>query len=149
MSLVILVIAVLLIILGICWSCKTDLGDLIAILGVIVLLISLVMIVINSVKVVKGRTYEKKIEMYQKENAKIEQQIDSIVLNFIEHEDKTFGNAKNEGNIALVSLYPELKSDSLVKEQIKIYNNNNSKIKFLKESDIDTMTAKWWLYFGK
>lgn len=126
----------------------SDVGEAFAMLGLALFMTSLVMIGWNSIDVVRGRTYEKKIEMYQKENKKIEGQVDAVVQKYMEHEDKTFSAAKSKNTMTLVSLYPELKSDTLVKEQIKIYNQNNSKIKEFKESQIDVSTAKWWIYFG-
>ena len=48
----------------------------------------------------------------------------------------------------LVTLYPELKADTLVAKQIEIYTNNNQKIKELKEQKLYGKVYKWWLYFG-
>lgn len=91
-----------------------------------------------------------KIEMYQEENTKIEQEVDNLVKEYIDHEHDTFAELKEEKNaITLVTLFPELKSDSLVKQQIEIYVKNNTKIKKLKEEKIDISLAKWKLYFGK
>lgn len=73
----------------------------------------------------------------------------TLVKEYMEHEDNTFENARSKDTMTLVSLYPELKSDSLVKEQISVYNKNNAQIKKLKEKKIDVSVAKWWLYFGK
>lgn len=90
----------------------------------------------------------KKIEMYQEENAIIEQQINDLVTNYMEYEQDTFKDFKSESSITLVSLYPELKSDELVQAQIDTYIENNNKIKELKEAAIDLSVLKWWLYFG-
>ena len=91
-----------------------------------------------------------KIEMYQEENTKIEQEVDNLVKEYIDHEHDTFAELKEEKNaITLVTLFTELKSDSLVKQQIEIYVKNNTKIKKLKEEKIDISLAKWKLYFGK
>ena len=90
----------------------------------------------------------KKIEMYQEENAIIEQQINDLVTNYMEYEQDTFKDFKSESSITLVSLYPELKSDELVQAQIDTYIENNNKIKKLKEAAIDLSVLKWWLYFG-
>ena len=55
-----------------------------------------------------------------------------------------------KGNeMALVSLYPELKADTLVQQQITVHTENNAKIKELKEKKIDLKLSKWWLYFGQ
>ena len=58
------------------------------------------------------------------------------------------GELKGESSITLVSLYPELKADTLVTKQIEVYIDNNKKIKNLKEKKINLSVKKWWLYFG-
>ena len=65
------------------------------------------------------------------------------------YESDTYGNLKNESSITLVSLYPELKADTLVEKQIEIYTENNKKIKELKEKIINISNYKWLLYFGR
>ena len=64
-------------------------------------------------------------------------------------ETDTYGELKNESSITLVSLYPDLKSDELVKKQIDVYESNNKEIREMKEKKIDLKVLKWWLYFGK
>lgn len=90
-----------------------------------------------------------KIKMYQEENENIESQIGQLVTNYMEYESDTYANFKSEDSITLVSMYPELKSDTLVNTQIEIYNENNKKIKKLKEELIDLSAKKWILYFGE
>lgn len=99
--------------------------------------------------VASGKVINQKISMYQTENSNIEQQVDTLVKQYMKHEDDTFEKVDKKETMTLVSLYPELKSDSLVKEQIKVYNKNNTQIKKLKEKKIDVSVSKWWLYFGK
>ena len=114
------------------------------ILGIIDLIIAICIIVffVNEV------TAKPKIKMYEEENTKIEKQIDTLVKEYMEYEGKTLKEFKSESSMTLVSLYPELKSDELVKEQIKTYTTNNNKIKELKEYEIDLKIGKWLLYFG-
>lgn len=95
-----------------------------------------------------GTTLEEKIAMYQEENAVIEQQMSDLVVTYMEYEGNTFKACSNESAITLVSLYPELKSDSLVERQMEVYVENNKKIKKLKESLINRGVVKWWLYLG-
>lgn len=97
----------------------------------------------------KAMVANEKIKMYTEENAKIEEQIDTVVKEYMEYEGKTFSELKGDSSITLVSLYPDLKSDELVKTQIATYQTNNTKIKELKEIKIDARYHKWWLYFGK
>lgn len=95
-----------------------------------------------------GKVAPPKIKMYQEENSKIEMQIDELVKNYMEYEGKTLKDFKGESSITLVSLYPNLKSDELVKKQINVYVENNKKIKELKEYEIEMKIGKWLLYFG-
>ena len=87
--------------------------------------------------------------MYEEENAKIEQDIDRIVEHYLKYEQDTFANLKDESPITLVTLFPELKSDALVQQQLEIYVDNNAEIKSLKEEKIDIAKKKYLLYFGK
>ena len=96
-----------------------------------------------------GSTIERKIAMYEEENASIEESIDVTVRNYMDFEASTYGELKDKDAINLVSLFPELKSDSLVQKQIEVYLANNAKIKELKEDEIDLSKAKWKLYFGR
>ncbi len=96
-----------------------------------------------------GHTIDDKISMYQEENATIEENINTVVKNYMEYESKTFENLKDDDAINLVSLFPELKSDTLVSQQIEVYIANNEKIKELKEDKINLSKAKFNLYFGR
>lgn len=96
-----------------------------------------------------GATIERKITMYEEENAAIEESIDVTVKSYMDFEASTYIELKDIDAINLVSLFPELKSDTLVQQQIGVYVANNQKIKELKEAQIDLSKAKWKLYFGR
>lgn len=96
-----------------------------------------------------AETIDQKITMYEEENARIEESIDITVKNYMNFEAATYTELKDDDAINLVALFPELKSDSMVQQQIEIYVANNQKIKELKESKIDLSKARWKLYFGK
>lgn len=97
----------------------------------------------------KEQTINAKILMYEEENTSIEESIDATVKNYMEFESKTYSDLKSEDAINLVSLFPELKADTLVQKQIELYISNNNSIKELKEEKIDLSKIKWKLYFGK
>lgn len=96
----------------------------------------------------QSRIIDEKIKMYQKENKQIEKQIDTLVKEYTKYESNTLKEFSNKSNITLVTMYPNLKSDELVKSQINTYTENNKKIKELKEDKLNYKLAKWWLYFG-
>ena len=125
-----------------------DVGDLayFPILGTFVCLIAGICLCIH---VSDGSVIDKKIAMYKKENTKIENQMDVLVSQYMKFETDTYGELKNESSITLVSLYPDLKSDELVKKQIEVYESNNKEIREMKEQKINLKVSKWWLYFGK
>jgi hypothetical protein len=90
-----------------------------------------------------GRVMDEKITMYQEENNKIEKQLDTLVSNYMNYESNTYEKFKSESSVTLVSMYPELKSDKLVEEQISVYEENNKKIRELKEDKINLKVKKW------
>lgn len=98
--------------------------------------------------VVKSKYIVEKITMYEQQNKQIEEQIDAVVKQYQEYESDTYIKTSSKSSITLVSLYPDLKSDELVKKQIKVYSDNNKKIIELKAKQIDAKATKWWLYFG-
>lgn len=112
--------------------------------------IMVIAICCNAPKIATETIIDDKIAMYQAENAEIEQDIDRIVKEYLEYEHDTFTDLKTEeSSITLVTLFPELKSDTLVQQQLEIYVENNKKIKSLREEKIDLAKIKWLLYFGK
>ncbi len=111
--------------------------------------VCIITIVILSWNIISGYTLESKINMYMQENQNIEEDMNILVEQYMNYESDTYGNLKNESSITLVSLYPELKADTLVEKQIEIYTENNKKIKELKEKIINISNYKWLLYFGR
>lgn len=122
----------------------------VAVFGYIVAVIVLFIFVLMVPEVATASKIDEKIVMYEKENAKIEAQMDVLVSEYMQWEKDTFSDFKaEESSITLVALLPDLKSDELVKEQINIYTSNNAKIKELKEEKIDIQTKRWILFFKK
>lgn len=116
--------------------------------GITLLIICIAVIIFLMVQVSSLSVIDQKVEMYEQENTKIEQQIETAVTAYQQHEKDIFTEVKPDSYMQLVSLYPELKSDALVKAQIKTYQSNNKKIKELKEQAINGNVKRWWLYFG-
>lgn len=117
-------------------------------LGSIPLVIGVIVAISLAVQVSDLSVINEKIAMYEQENAKIEQQIETAITAYQQHEKDVFTEVKPDSYIQLVSIYPEIKSDTLVKEQIKTYQSNNKKIKELKVTAINGNVKRWWLYFG-
>lgn len=150
MILVFLAISILAIIVGFILDSvlESDSGIVIGGCGVFSFFICLVVTISLAVSVSELSVANDKIRMYEEENTKIEQQIEIAVTTYQQHEKDVFTEVKADGYIQLVSLYPELKSDTLVESQIETYRENNAQIKKLKEKQIDGNVERWWLYFG-
>lgn len=108
-----------------------------------------ILIVVHEIAHVSEAMYvDDLIAMYAEENQNIENQIDVVVKEYMEYESDTLIKFKGDSSITLVSLYPELKSDELIKTQIAIYQANNQKIKELRELKIKARIHRWLLYLG-
>lgn len=96
----------------------------------------------------ESRIIDEKIAVYQEENDSIEKDIESVIEQYMQHEKEVFKAAKVDSAITLVQLFPNLKSDALVKQQLEVYQNNNEQIKKLKTRKLECEKSKWLLYFG-
>ena len=98
---------------------------------------------------------DRKIQMYEEENNNIQNQVAEIVKNYQNYEQNTYTESlknidiSNTDVVVLSQLYPDIKSNEMVSKQIQIYQDNNNKIKEIKEEKINNEICKWWLYFGK
>ena len=96
-----------------------------------------------------AHTIDEKISMYEQENEALEQSVASTVMAYMEYEKETYGNLSNKDAMDLVTVYPELKADELITQQISLYRDNNRMIKELRAKKINLANARWLLYFGK
>lgn len=124
-------------------------------IGIFVIFGALLIVVVGTsiscmYEISQARVIDAKIEMYQEENEKIESYISDVVKQYQEYEHNTFVELNHaESAITLVSLYPELKADSLVSTQIDTYVVNAERIRELKSDKLDISVYRWWLYFGR
>lgn len=116
--------------------------------GIIGGIVSFIAMVVLLVEASYLATIDKRIEMYQEENNRIETQIAECVTQYQQYESGIFVETAPDSAITLVALYPELKADQLVSKQIEVYIENNNKIKELKEQSINGDVTRWWAYFG-
>ena len=129
-------------------SVDDDLGAVVSGIGLVIVIASLIAAIALGVGVSNLSVIDEKITMYTEENEKIENQISLAVQEYQKYESNIFKEVAPESAVTLVALYPELKADTLVQEQIKIYIKNNETIKELKEKKISGNVLRWWLYFG-
>ena len=117
-------------------------------IGMVVGFFALLGLIIVGVNVKSLSVIDDRIVMYEEENARIEQQIADVVEQYQKYETDIFREVAPESAVTMVSLYPELKSDSLVQSQIEIYTENNKIIRDLRDKQIKGNVYRWWLYFG-
>lgn len=92
---------------------------------------------------------KEKITMYTEENTNIENKVKETVRAYMDFEKDTYQNLIETAELTtLLTKYPELNSNELVKAEIETYKENSKKIKELKEQLIMKSTYDWWLYFG-
>ena len=100
--------------------------------------------------VAASSTIDDNIAMYQEENAAIEQSIDRIVEKYLKQNPDTLTALKSEkDSITLITLIPELQSNTFIQEQLDTYSNNTQQIHWLRDEKIDISKKKWLHYFGK
>lgn len=123
--------------------------DAFAVIGIIGFVISALAAVLLGVGLSEGRVIDERITLYEETNRQIDESIYEMVAQYQNYEGETFEKLKGATADTLVSLYPELKTDTLVNSQMEIYVNNRKEILALKERKIKLKVARWWLYFGK
>ena len=126
----------------------TDAGCNVAIFGCALGFVSFITIIVLGINIKSLSVIDDRIAMYEEENTRIEQQIADVVEQYQKYETDIFREVAPESAVTMVSLYPELKSDSLVQAQIEVYTENNKTIRDLRDKQIKGNVYRWWLYFG-
>ena len=152
MTLLILGISVALFIAGVVLYYKSirydDVFFIINIITGTISVVALAVVILLFGTFVSNSGVSEKIKLYQSENEEIENTVYAMVKEYMEYEKKTYKEFDKEQVMSYVSLYPDLKSNELVAEQVKVYTANKKKLNELKEKQIDREKIKWWLYFG-
>lgn len=121
------------------------------VLGVVLILVNFIPLAVLGLllsNLYENQGVDQKIKMYETQNQQLERKIDVAVKSYMNHEKDTYKEFKAGDGMALITTYPELRSNELVKEQMNTYQSNNRKIAKLKEKEIDCNVTKWWVYFG-
>ena len=150
MVLAALVIGIILIVVGSVISAKSydDKGYGYKVAGGFILGLAALGLVICGSVIGKVPEYNKQIEVYETEMTTIQETINDVVANYLDHEKDTYAALTPENAVIFASIYPELSSSELVKRQLEIYNEYLVSIKNCKLNLAGISTAKWWLYFG-
>lgn len=92
-----------------------------------------------------AETVDARIELYTIENEKIEMTMATIASEYKEFEKETYESLLKNPEIVLT--IPELNSNTIVQEQIKIYKSNRAKLLELQEEKLNRDILRWWLFF--
>lgn len=131
-----------------CFVSRGDFEEIFVCVGAIGLSITLFATLCVGIAVSNSMVIDEKITMHEEENATINDQVNVIVAEYKEHELQVFDSAKEDiSPMVVFSLYPELKSNTLVEKQIQTYMDNQTEIKQLKSKKLDYEVCKWWLHF--
>lgn len=156
MLIVLLVISILVSIIGIIKLSKygeDGLGIAFTSFGVLFSLTLLIIMPIALTNTLKMSQMDNRIAVYEEENTRIEEQIKTAIQVYQDYEKEIYENINlneisSEKLLLIASVYPELKSDTMVQELIHIYVNNTNEIKQLKVNKLDYELWCWWLCFG-
>lgn len=148
MVLAALVVGIILIVVGDIVNAISDQGDGYKIIGGFILGFAVIGLIICGADIGRVPEYNKQIEVYETEMTTIQETINDVVVNYLDHEKDTYAELTPENAVIFASIYPELASSELVKRQLEIYNNYLVSIKNCKLKLAGISTTKWWLYFG-
>lgn len=154
MLLIIIAIGILTIIAGAIWLGKSSIfdsgGEITIFVGVALTFISVLIFIVTLLGYIKISHNDERIEIYKRENEKIETTINAMIEDFKDYEKEAYGEYKPNTDDLEVAImhYPELRASALVQEQLRIYAENRSQIKELEVEKVDRDIAAWWLWFG-
>lgn len=145
------IIFTLVIVVGIIIKVKyyySDWGEGLTVIGGLFLAVIVAISLFEIGTIAKASEYERKIQVYETEMVSIQNTINTVVENYLDHEKDTYTALTPENAVVYASLYPELQSSTLVQKQLGIYNEYLISIKDCKLHLTEIPTARWWLYFG-
>lgn len=148
MVLAALVIGIIFIAVGGIVNAISDKGYGYQIIGGCIIAFAILGLLICGADIGRVPEYNKQIEIYETEMTTIQETINDVVANYLDHEKDTYAALTPENAVIFASIYPELSSSELVKRQLEIYNEYLVSIKNCKLRLAGISTTKWWLYFG-
>ena len=104
--------------------------------------------IVGIVTVSNGVVIDDKIEICETENTNIENSVRAAVEAYLQHENITYDKLSNANATTFVGVFPELSSNEIVIKQVEIINENNKRIRELKEEKANLGIWKFLIYFG-
>lgn len=126
------------------WWCRGTF----AIISILITVGLFVPLMIFIPKIATENIYDTRIEIVQESNLQLEEQICSAVEKYLEHEENVYEKLDITTAIGLFNVYPNLKSNELVKTLIDTYKANAEEIKELKLEKTNLTIYKFLVYFG-
>ena len=114
----------------------------------ILFIVGLIAEIVGIVIVSNGIAIDNKIEICETENTNIENSVRVAVETYLQHENITYDKLSNANATTFVGIFPELSSSEIVVKQVEIINENNKRIRELKEEKANLRIWKFLIYFG-
>lgn len=128
---------------------KKDILSTMAILFGIGSVISFIFVIVAASIVIEDKGLSKQILVYEQQNEQIETDITELIKAYLNCEPDTLIDCQTNNAIMSITMYPGLKSDTLVEQQCNLYIENSREIARLKAKQASNSFWKWWLYFDK
>lgn len=123
--------------------------DFLSIFSAVIACILAFVVLFLSVTYIDSMTIDEQIVLCEQNNETLEDQISKVIDQYLSHEKDTLVSLKPEEKIFFASVtYPELKSNTLIQQQIDLYQKNKEKIYDLKTQKINRKVTAWCLFFG-
>ena len=92
-------------------------------------------------------TVKAKIAVLEQRNEEVLSQVEPVVNKYLEYESSTLAEFKPDASkVIALSMYPELKGNEMLQEQLKIIKENQRDITELKLEDAGLKAYKIWLF---
>ena len=121
---------------------------------VLAVIFGIILVIVTSVMIGElfriDRIIPNEIAYLEQNNAEIEAKLQETVVAYQTYESETFAELRPESSdvTVVISLYPELKSETLVAGLLDTYISNNDTIRDLELQRLQRPSYAFWLYFG-
>lgn len=158
MLIVIFLVCIILILIGVALIKRFDVGGEIGGMFLIVLAAfgcigAAIASGIGINKLVSQDVTRSEIRMLEEENNEIEEEFKVLIQTYMDYEsgiikDIDLENISSEKLLLVTQVYPDLKANVFVQEQLKLHKENTDEIKSLKSQLLKSEVWRFWLYFG-
>lgn len=158
MLIIIFLVCIILILIGAWIAKRFDVGGIIGGIWLIVLaglgcVGTFIASGIGINKLISQDVTRSEIRMLEEENNKIEEEFKVLIQTYMDYEsgiikDIDLENISSEKLLLITQVYPDLKANVFVQEQLRLHKENTDEIKSLKSQLLKSEVWRFWLYFG-